>query len=160
MIKTIPVGPNPHFLVLGPDGRIWGTNTGRNDIFMIDTKTNEVSGRLEVGPAPQQIAFGFKGTTGPLAYVTVSGINRVVVVDAYRPAPKISGHIDLGKAKEKEDDPAPSKSPNGIWANSVGTRLYVGHTVSNDLRVIDTGTNQTLASIPVGKIPIRVIASR
>lgn len=160
VIKTIPVGPNPHFLVLGPKGRIWGTNTGRNDIFLIDTKTNEVSSQIEVGPGPQQIAFGFKGTTGPLAYVTVSGINRVVVVNANSQVPTVRGHIDIGRAKEKEDDPAPSQSPNGIWANSVGTRLYVGHTVSNDLRVIDTGTNQTLASIPVGKKPIRVVASR
>ena len=160
VIKSIPVGPNPHFLVLGPDGRIWGTNTGRNDIFIIDSETNEVSNQIEVGPGPQQIAFGFKGTTGPLAYVTVSGINRVVVVNAYTPTPTVRGHIDLGTPKEKEDDPAPSMSPNGIWANAVGTRLYVGHTVSNDLRVIDTGTERTLAAIPVGKKPIRVVASR
>jgi DNA-binding beta-propeller fold protein YncE len=32
VIKTIPVGTNPPFVVLGPDGRIWGTNTGGNDV--------------------------------------------------------------------------------------------------------------------------------
>ena len=148
VIKKIPVGPNPHFLVLGPDGRIWGTNTGRNDIYMIDPEKNEVSESIEVGPAPQQIAFGFQGTAGPNAYVTVAGIDKVVIVTANSPTPKIRGQFDVGD------------NPNGIWSNSVGTQLYVGHTKSNDLKVIDTGTNQTIATIPVGKKPIRVVASR
>lgn len=148
VIKRIPVGPNPHFLVLGPDGRIWGTNTGRNDIYTIDPQTNEVATTIEVGPAPQQIAFGYKGTAGPNAYVTVAGINKVVIVTANTPTPQIRGQIDVGEG------------PNGIWANSVGTRLYVGHTKSNDLKIIDTGTNNTLATVPVGQKPIRVVASR
>ena len=148
VIKRIPVGPNPHFLVLGPDGRIWGTNTGSNDVYMIDPQSNEVAGTIEVGPAPQQIAFGFKGTAGPNAYVTVAGINKVVMVSANSPTPAVLGQIDVGEG------------PNGIWANSVGTRLYVGHTKSNDLRIIDTGTNQTLATVPVGRKPIRVVASQ
>lgn len=148
VIKRIPVGPNPHFLVLGPNGRIWGTNTGSNDVYMIDTRINDVVSTIEVGPAPQQIAFAFKGTAGPNAYVTVAGINKVVMVSANSPTPTILGQIDAGEG------------PNGIWANSVGTRLYVGNTKSNDLRVIDTGTNQTLATVPVGRKPIRVVASQ
>jgi len=148
VIKRIPVGANPHFLVLGPDGRIWGTNTGGNDVYMIDPKKNEVVSSVEVGPAPQQISFAFKGTSGPNAYVTVAGINKVVMVSGKSPTPTIIGQIDVGEG------------PNGIWANSVGTRLYVGHTKSNDLRVIDTGTNKTLATVPVGQKPIRVVASR
>lgn len=148
VIKRIPVGANPHFLVLGPNGRIWGTNTGSQDIYTIDPQTNEIAHTIEVGPAPQQIAFAFKGTAGPNAYVTVAGLNKVVIVSANTPTPQIRGQIDVGEG------------PNGIWANSVGTRLYVGHTRSNDLRIIDTGTNQILATVPVGRKPIRVVASK
>ncbi len=148
VIKRIPVGPNPHFLVLGPDGQIWGTNTGSNSIYTIDPKTNEVSHTLEVGPAPQQIAFAFKGTAGPNAYVTVAGINKVIMVSANTPTPQVKGQIDVGQG------------PNGIWSNDVGTRLYIGHTKSNDLKVLDTGTNTVLATIPVGRKPIRVVASK
>ena len=148
IIQRIPVGANPHFLVLGPDGRIWGTNTGSNDIYVIDPHTNQVATTIEVGPAPQQIAFAYKGTAGPNAYVTVAGINKVVVVSANAPELKIRGQIDVGEG------------PNGIWANAVGTRLYVGHTRSNNLMAIDTGTNQILATVPVGRKPIRVVASR
>lgn len=148
VIKQIPVGSNPHFLTLGPDGRIWGTNTGSNDIYVIDPATNEIAGTIEVGPAPQQIAFALKGTAGPNAYVTVTGLNKIVVVDATTPTLSIREQIDVGEG------------PNGIWANAVGTRIYVGHTKSNNLMVVDTGTSQVLATLPVGRKPIRVVASR
>ncbi|WP_342348925.1 DUF5074 domain-containing protein [uncultured Nitrospira sp.] len=148
VIKQIPVGPNPHFLTLGPDGRIWGTNTGSNDIYVIDPATNEIAATIEVGPAPQQIAFALKGTAGPNAYVTVTGLNKVVVVSATSPALSIREQIDVGE------------EPNGIWANAVGTRIYVGHTKSNNVMVIDSGTSQVLATLPVGRKPIRVVASR
>ncbi len=148
VIKRIPVGANPHFLVLGPNGRIWGTNTGSQDLYIIDTNSNEVVQTLEVGPAPQQIAFAFKGTSGPNAYVTVAGLNKVIIVGANTEVPSVRGQIDVGEG------------PNGIWANSVGTRLYVGHTRTNEVRILDTGTNQILATVPVGRKPIRVVASK
>ena len=72
----------------------------------------------------------------------------MIVVSANTDTPQIRGQIDVGEG------------PNGIWANSVGTRLYVGHTRSNDLKILDTGTNQILATVPVGRKPIRVVASK
>jgi YVTN family beta-propeller protein len=148
VIKTIPVGPNPHFLVLGPDGRIWGTNTDGNDIYVIDPVTQEKVASLEVGDHPQQIAFAFKGMVGPNAYVTVGSKNKVVVVRADPMRLRILEEIQVGE------------SPDGIAANPEGTRLYVGHEVSNDVRVIDTGTSQVIETVPVGHKPIRVVVSR
>ncbi len=148
IIKKIPVGTNPHFLTLGPDGSIWGANTGENSVFIIDAKSQELTSTVEVGPAPQQLAFGYKGTAGPNAYVTVSGLNKVVVVRADPASLKILEQIDVGT------------SPNGIWANPVGTRLYVGNSGSNDLQVIDTGTSKVIQKIEVGKKPIRVVVSK
>ncbi len=149
IIKSIPVGTNPHFLVLGPDGRIWGSNTGGDDIYVIDPSSQSIVGRLRVGPAPQQIAFGFKGLAGPNAYVTVGGLNKVVVVDAADPANlRVVEEIAVGER------------PNGIWANSQGTRVFVVHEASNDLRVVDTGTSQVIATVRVGRKPIRVVVSR
>ena len=145
VIKAIPVGTNPHFLVLGPDGRIWGTNTGGTDIYVIDPATQDKIASLNVGPAPQQIAFGFKGLQGPNAYVTVAGLNRVVVVSADPKNLRILEQIDVGQR------------PNGISGNREGTRLFVVHEVSNDLKVIDTGSSSVLATVPVGRKPIRVV---
>lgn len=145
VIKAIPVGTNPHFLVLGPDGRIWGTNTGGTDIYVIDPATQDKIGTINVGPAPQQIAFGFKGLQGPNAYVTVAGLNRVVVVSADPSNLRILEQIDVGQR------------PNGISNNREGTRLFVVHEISNDLKVIDTGSSSVLATVPVGRKPIRVV---
>jgi YVTN family beta-propeller protein len=145
VLKAIPVGTNPHFLVLGPDGRIWGTNTGGTDIYVIDPATQDKVGAINVGPAPQQIAFGFKGLQGPNAYVTVAGLNRVVVVSADPSNLRILEQIDVGQR------------PNGISNNREGTRLFVVHETSNDLKVIDTGSSSVLATVPVGRKPIRVV---
>ena len=145
VLKAIPVGTNPHFLVLGPDGRIWGTNTGGTDIYVIDPTTQDKIGSINVGPAPQQIAFGFKGLQGPNAYVTVAGLNRVVVVSADPSNLRILEQIDVGQR------------PNGISNNREGTRLFVVHENSNDLKVIDTGSSSVLATVPVGRKPIRVV---
>jgi len=145
VLKAIPVGANPHFLVLGPDGRIWGTNTGGTDIYVIDPATQDKIASINVGPGPQQIAFGFKGLQGPNAYVTVAGLNRVVVVSADPRNLRILEQIDVGQR------------PNGISGNRDGTRLFVVHEVSNDLKVIDTGSSSVLATVPVGRKPIRVV---
>jgi YVTN family beta-propeller protein len=145
ILKAIPVGTNPHFLVLGPDGRIWGTNTGGTDIYVIDPATQDKMASINVGPSPQQIAFGFKGLQGPNAYVTVAGLNRVVVLNADPRNLRILEQIDVGQR------------PNGISGNREGTRLFVVHEVSNDLKVIDTGSSAVLATVPVGRKPIRVV---
>ena len=145
VLKAIPVGTNPHFLVLGPDGRIWGTNTGGTDIYVIDPATQDKVASINVGPSPQQIAFGFKGLQGPNAYVTVAGLNRVVVLSADASNLRILEQIEVGQR------------PNGISGNREGTRLFVVHEVSNDLKVIDTGSSAVLATVPVGRKPIRVV---
>jgi YVTN family beta-propeller protein len=148
VIKSIPVGANPHFLVLGPDGRIWGANTGGDDIYVIDPSTQSMVASLRVGPAPQQLAFGFKGLAGPHAFVTVGGAGKVVAVSTNVGDLRILEEIAVGDR------------PNGIWANPQGTRMFVVHEGSNDLRVIDTGTSQVIATVGVGRKPIRVVVAR
>ncbi|HJU03653.1 MAG TPA: YncE family protein [Nitrospiraceae bacterium] len=148
VVRTIPVGADPHFLVLSPDGRIWGTNAGGDDIFIIDPVTHEKVITMDVGPQPQQIAFGYKGMQGPNAYVTVSGLGKVVVINAEAKTLRVIDQIEVGKG------------PNGIWSNPEGTRLYVGQQPTNLLRVIDTGTNQIITTVSVGSKPVRVIGAR
>src|SRR5215475_1789761 len=97
VIKTVPVKTNPHFLVLGPDRRIWGTNTGENDIYIIDPATQTKVAEIEVGPNPQQIAFAYKGMAGPYAYVTVSGANKIVVLNTDVKNVRILEQIDVGQ---------------------------------------------------------------
>ena len=148
VIKAIPVGANPHFLVVSREGYVWGVNTGDNDVYVLDPKNHEKIGTFMVGERPQQIAFGYKGTQGPLAYVTIGSQNKVVALGGDPQHLKIVEEIPVGDG------------PNGIWSNPEGTRLFVTHDKGNELRVIDTGTSQTLATVPVGRKPIRVIVSQ
>ena len=148
VIKTIAVGDNPHFLILGPDGRIWGGNSGGKTIYVIDPATQSRVASFEVGANPQQIAFAYKGMAGPYAYVTLSGANQIAIVDARLKSLRVIERLATGE------------KPNGIWANTEGTRIYVGHEVSNDLRVFDTGSNALISTVALGKKPIRVVMSR
>jgi YVTN family beta-propeller protein len=70
------------------------------------------------------------------------------VISADPKNPERRGQIDVGDR------------PNGIWSNPEGTRVFVVHENSNDLRVVDTGTSQVVATVPVGRKPIRVVVSR
>ena len=148
VIKTIPVGANPHFMVVSRDGHVWGVNTGQNDIYVLDPETHEKVGTFAVGDKPQQIAFAFKGTSGSIAYVTVGSLNKVIGLAGDPSNLKIVDEIAVGEG------------PNGIWSNQEGTRLFVAHDKGNEIRVIDTGTGQTIATVPVGRKPIRVVVSR
>lgn len=148
VIKTIPVGANPHFMVVSRDGHVWGVNTGQNDIYILDPETHEKVGSFIVGDKPQQIAFAFKGTSGSIAYVTVGSLNKVIGLGGDPSNLKIVDEIAVGEG------------PNGIWSNQEGTRLFVAHDKGNEIRVIDTGTGQTIATVPVGRKPIRVVVSR
>jgi YVTN family beta-propeller protein len=133
---------------MSPDGKIWGTNTGGNDIYIIDPATQEKIGTFEVGPQPQQIAFAYKGIQGPNAYVTVGGLNKVIAISGDPKNLRVVDQIEVGEG------------PNGIWSNPEGTRLFVAHQTSNDVRVVDTGTSKIIATVPVGRKPIRVVVSR
>ena len=148
VIKTIPVGANPHFMVVSRDGHVWGVNTGQNDIYILDPMTHEKVGTFAVGEKPQQIAFAYKGTSGEIAYVTVGSLNKVIGLAGDPANLKVVDEIAVGEG------------PNGIWSNQEGTRLFVAHDKGNEIRVLDTGTGQTIATVPVGRKPIRVVVSR
>ena len=148
IIKTLQVGTNPQFLILGPDGRVWGCNAGSNDIFIIDPANQEVVGSYQVGPFPQQIAFAYKGLSGPNAYVSIAGFNKVIVVNTDIKRQNVLEEIEVGER------------PSGIWANPQGTRVFVANEASNDVWIIDTGTSQVIGKVAVGRKPTRVIVSR
>ena len=87
VVSSIPVGTNPHFLHPRPGRPCLGLQHGIERHLRQSIRcTQQVIASFQVGPSPQQIAFGFKGLLGPLAYVTVAGFNKVLVLDADRSA--------------------------------------------------------------------------
>src|SRR5262249_26559453 len=122
------------------------------DIYVIDPATQTMVADIEVGPNPQQIAFAYRGMAGPYAYVTVSGANKIVVLNIDVQNARIIEQIDVG--------PFQAQRPNGIWANPEGTRIFGAKEGSYNFIVIGTVTNEVLATVAVGRNPIRVVVSR
>src|SRR5882672_3416943 len=53
VVKTIAVPSGPHGLVVTPDGRwVYASSDGASTVSVIDTRTDEVSASIEVGPTP------------------------------------------------------------------------------------------------------------
>src|SRR5262249_40536346 len=74
---------------------------------------------------------------GRFAYVTVGGLNKVLVfrTDNFEPV----ADIPVGEL------------PHGLWPSGDGTRLYVGLENGDEVTAIDTLENKVVATIPVGQ---------
>ena len=148
MVKSIAVGPMPHFIIPSPDGRfLWGGATGGNEVYVIDMATNEKVASIPVGPKPQHIAFGVRGMFGPFAYVAVEDADEVVVIDTKPGAYKVVDRLKIGP------------KPSGVTASPEGGRIYVGVQGRDELDVVDTGTGRVIGKVPVGIKPVGVAAS-
>src|SRR5689334_10051123 len=53
VIKTIPIAPGPHGIVITPDGHfVYASSDGDAVVSVIDTTTDEVTRTIDVGPTP------------------------------------------------------------------------------------------------------------
>ena len=68
-----PGGDEPALPGAGPRRAHLGDQYRRQRHLRDRSATQDKVASINVGPAPQQIAFGFKGLQGPNAYVTVAG---------------------------------------------------------------------------------------
>jgi YVTN family beta-propeller protein len=57
LVATIPVGHDPNWIVMSPDGtRCFVSNRGSDDVSVIDLKTHREIARVKVGKYPQRMA--------------------------------------------------------------------------------------------------------
>jgi len=80
---------------------------------------------------------------GPFAYVTVGGLNQVLVFrrdDFSRVAT-----IPVGRL------------PHGVWPSGDGTRVYVGLENEDAMAAVDTASNTVITTIPIGQAPQAVV---
>lgn len=97
---------------------------------------------IHTGPITNHVNF-VRTPKGQFAYVTVGGLNQVLVFDTATFA-KVAT-ISVGKL------------PHGLWPSGDGARVYVGLENDDALVVIDTATNRAIATIPVGQAPQAVV---
>ena len=146
--KTVATVPMPSkfspFLMFSHDGEeVWIPHKDTSQVSIVDVKSFKLLKTFSVGKGPNHLAF-VQNARGKFVYVTIAKENVVEIYEE-EGAQKEVGKIAVGE------------EPHGIWPNEDGSRLYVGHEKTNDVRVIDTATDKVIAIWPVGKKPIDVV---
>jgi YVTN family beta-propeller protein len=132
-----PFCPN---IAATPEGdQVWLTlkDVGRTMVFNAKPPF-EVLKSLDTGPITNHVNL-VRNAHGRFAYVTVGGLNRVLVyrTDTFERV----AQIPVGEL------------PHGIWPSGDGTRVYVGIENGDAMTAIDTLENKVVATIPIGQAP-------
>jgi len=141
VVKRINVAsPFSPFLQFTPDfSEVWMTHKDVGKVTRISTQTLEVTGVIDTGFITNHLAFATVG--GEVrAYVTIGGENLVKVYSTGKEA-RLLATIATGAL------------PHGIWTSDDGSRLYVGLENGDGVQVIDSASNQVIATMPGGQAP-------
>ncbi len=145
VIATVPqISPFCPNIAATPDGtQVWYTqkDTGKTVVMGARPPFDTIK-VLDTGPITNHVNF-VENANGRFAYVTVGGLNEVLV---YRrdDFAKVST-IPVGML------------PHGIWPSGDGTRVYVGLENQDQMVAIDTLTNKVIANIPIGQAPQAIV---
>ncbi len=124
-----------------PDGKqIWLTLKDIGKTQVISAKPPfATTALLDTGAITNHVNI-VRNAHGQFAYVTIGGLNEVkVFTTTYRP--ELVATIPTGDL------------PHGLWPSGDGTRVYVGLENANAVAVIDTLSNQVVATIRTGQSP-------
>jgi hypothetical protein len=140
IVATVPQ-PSPFCpnIAATPDGRqVWFTlkDTGKTEVF--DARPPfSVLAILDTGPITNHVNI-VRNMHGQFAYVTVGG-EDVVKVYTTTDNPQLVATIPVGEL------------PHGLWPSGDGTRIYIALENGTGLQVIDTLSNQVIATLPGGQ---------
>jgi YVTN family beta-propeller protein len=135
--QASPFCPN---IAATPDGaQVWFTlkDTGKTQVFDARPPFSPLK-TLDTGPITNHVNI-VRNANGQLAYVTVGGLNEVLVFRT----------DDFGKVATIPV----GKLPHGIWPSGDGSRVYVGLENDDKMIAIDTLTNTVIATIAIGQAP-------
>ena len=135
---------SPVALQLSPDGQWLYVVCEDSDVALaVDTRTQQVVRRAEVGRRPKGIAIS---PDGKMLYVSDEGSNAVTEIDAQSFAVRRTLTAGWG--------------PVGLATDREGTILYVANTLGNDVSVIDLQTGLERKRLEAGHYPEYVVLSR
>lgn len=125
-------------LAASPDGeQVWYTLKDTGKTVVINARPPfETLKVLDTGPITNHVNM-VDNANGKFAYVTVGGLNQVLVFRRSDFA-KVAV-IPVGKL------------PHGIWPSGDGTRVYVGLENQDAMTAIDTLQNRVIATTPIGQ---------
>ncbi len=139
LIDTIPVKPNPHWIVFGKNGRFYATNHLSTTVTVLNASNNSVVGTIEVGETPHSIAISPDGSR--LAVTSFNG-NEVYLVNT---------------ATDQEIARIPvGRNPLEVTYSPDGRYIYTADNEDNTVTVIDTADNRVIGEVPTGKAPTSI----
>ena len=142
VIKTVPVGKEPHHLMITPDQKtLLIANAAGNDVALMNPTTGELTGKIPNIIDPYQIGYS------PNHKWFVSNGNRLDRVDIYHAQGadlKLAKSIKLGK------------TPSHVAFTADSKIAFITLQDSNELAAIDLDTQTVLWKMTTGKVPAGV----
>jgi YVTN family beta-propeller protein len=141
MKQESPFCPN---IAVSPDGnQVWFTlkDIGKVQVYGARPPFAPIK-LLDTGPLTNHVQL-VRNKNGRFAYITVGGLNQVLVyrADTFAKVATIPvGHL-----------------PHGLWPSGDGTRVYVGLENADEVAVIDTLRNRVTQTIAVGQAPQAIV---
>jgi YVTN family beta-propeller protein len=156
--RTLPLGKAPNALAIDPPGaRLYVTNTGSNNVSVVDLKKRQAMGMTGVGEAPDAIAVSPDNTT---LVVANGGSGSVSLMDVSESAlPRLrasfSGCPGAGSIAVLRD------SSKAFIACSGGHQVMVlglrGSTLGRSRGLGIAEEDRLLAVLDVGRAPVRLV---
>jgi len=139
VIKTIPVGKEPHHLMMTPDQKtLLIANAAGNDVVLMNPTTGELTGRIPNIIDPYQLGYS------PNHKWFVANGNRLDRVDIYAAD---GANLKLAKTVKL------AKTPSHIAFTSDSKIAFITLQDSSELAAIDLETQNVLWVMPTGKVP-------
>lgn len=142
VIKTVPVGKEPHHLMMTPDQKtLLIANAAGNDVVLMNPTTGELTGRIPDIIDPYQIGYS------PNNKWFVANGNRLDRVDVYH-----AQGADLKLAKSVKL----GKTPSHVAFTADSKLAFITLQDSNELAAIDLDTQTVVWKMTTGKVPAGV----
>ena len=142
VIKTVPVGKEPHHLMMTPDQKtLLIANAAGNDVVLMNPVSGELTGRIPDIIDPYQIGYS------PNHKWFIANGNRLDRVDVYHAQGadlKLAKSIKLGK------------TPSHVAFTADSKTAFITLQDSSELAAIDLDTQTVIWKMPTGKVPAGV----
>jgi YVTN family beta-propeller protein len=142
VIKTVPVGKEPHHLMMTPDQKtLLIANAAGNDVVLMNPVSGELTGKIPNIIDPYQIGYS------PNHKWFIANGNRLDRVDVYHAQGadlKLAKSIKLGK------------TPSHVAFTSDSKTAFITLQDSSELAAIDLDTQTVIWKMPTGNVPAGV----
>lgn len=142
VIKTVPVGKEPHHLMMTPDQKtLLIANAAGNDVVLMNPVSGELTGKIPDIIDPYQIGYS------PNHKWFIANGNRLDRVDVYHAQGadlKLAKSIKLGK------------TPSHVAFTADSKTAFITLQDSNELAAIDLDTQTVTWKMTTGKVPAGV----